>query len=168
MSSELETKTFSVEVIYAPESENILGERWLNQFGELDRLGDLPAHVDYCPDTGLPIHEQYHNGKGVHRMGDKPAKILSSRRTGVRIIECYMIHGNIHRDGDKPAYIRRAEDGTMLEQSYWKHGNLHRDPKLGPSKIYHDPETGEIARTEFWVEGQHIEGQVSKPRRLDI
>lgn len=167
MSDELETKTFSVEIDYEPETEKIDTERWRNQLGEFDRLGDRPAYITYCPHRGTPTYERWHKGAGPHREGDKPAVIVTDSTTGVRTVESYELTGKSHRDGDKPAHIIRREDGALIEENYWRHGKRHRDPQSGPAKIVYDPETGKVKNAEFWSNGQRVDVQSVKPK-LDM
>lgn len=167
MTDDLETKTFSVEVDYQPQSEKIITERWRNQSGEFDRLSDLPAYVEYCPHSSKAIYQRWHSGGDQHREGDKPAVIVTNPDTGVRIVESFELLGRSHREGDKPAIIRRTKHGITEEESYWRYGKLHRDPEIGPAKIVYDHRNGKIQNVEFWFNGERITPPSNEPS-IDI
>lgn len=167
MNDELETKTFSVEIDYEPVNGKIISERWRNQEGNFDRPGDLPAYVEYCPDTGTPIYQRWHDGIAQQRMGDKPAVIVTDSASGAITVESYEIMNQCHREGDKPALIYRADNGSLTQESYWQHGKRHRDPNLGPARIFYDENTGEVSRSEYWYDGVKVDDP-SMQAGLDI
>ena len=167
VNDELETKTYSVEIDYDPVSGKIISERWRNQNGKFDRPCDLPAYIQYCPDTGIPIHQRWHDGIAQQRMNDKPAVIVTNSSTGSIVVESYEIMNQCHREGDKPALIYRDESGNLIEESYWQHGKCHRNPSLGPAKIYYDEVTGEKSEIEYWFNGIQIDPPQAE-QTLDI
>ncbi|MEP3247780.1 MAG: hypothetical protein ABJN40_07360 [Sneathiella sp.] len=163
MSIEVQTKTFSVEVECDPVSGKVLEERWHDNKGALNRPGDLPAYIRYCPDTGLPDYRRWHNGQGCHRESDLPASINTHTKTGIDTILSYEILGQYHRDGDKPAFIVHRTDGTIQQEDFWKYGKLHRDPQLGPARIFYSEDAKEVAEVEYWVNGTKISAPNIQP-----
>ena len=169
MSDEFERKVFEVEVDYHPDTGAILTERWKNQFGQFDRLADLPAVTEYCPTTGSVTYQRWHQSEfpqGPHRDGDKPARVTIDPNTGTQIQIDYMKLGHHHRDGDKPAEIIKRESGTDEEHAYWQFGKRHRPPQDGPAVIRFD-DNGNVSKTEYWFNDQRV--QPPNPQRsMDI
>lgn len=169
MSEEFERKVFEVEIDYHPETGSILEERWKNQFGQFDRLADLPAVTWYCPDTGKIIYQRWHQGeipKGPHRDGDKPARVTINPNNGIYTQEDFFKLGSYHRDGDNPAEIARRDDGTPEECAYWQFGKRHRQPERGPAVIHFDA-AGNIHEVEYWFNNRQVPPP-SPANRLDI
>lgn len=156
MSDTFLTKRFAVEIDYDPHTGAILAERWRNRFGELERRGDLPAFIVYCPETGVPTYQRWHNGKGQHREGDKPSLVATDPGTGTTLSEQYTVLGHTQREGDRPAYIRRTSEGQLLEERYFRNGRLHRDPSYGPAVVSYDQSTGRPTTIEFWIDGARL------------
>lgn len=158
MASDLETKSYTVEIIHNPINGRIVSERWYNEFQQLERSGDLPADIEYCPESGTPIVQTWHDGSGngPHRSGDNPAQVTTRAQSGIKVAECYRVMGKLHRDGDQPATIFRTDDGSLKKTSYWRHGKLHRDPKLGPAEITYDTESGQAQQGEYWFNGFRV------------
>lgn len=99
--------------------------RYLNEFGQLHRDGDLPALIH-------PNHKTlmyYQNGL-LHR-DNGPAKINSHQ-------EVYYYKGSIHRDDNLPAkidmYIEKDGSKTLVCEEYYRHGAHHRDN--GPAVLW--------------------------------
>lgn len=155
---ELQTKTFSVEVDIDPADGKIHEERWRDETGAYNRPGDLPAIIEYCAKSGLPSYMRWFNGQGCHRENDMPSVVLLDLETDTELALDYFILGKQHREGDKPASILKTPEGKFEQESYWKYGKCHRDPELGPAQIFYDIKTGEIARTEYWVNGIQLMG----------
>ena len=170
MNRHLETKSYRVEIVQDPTDDRVISQRWYNEVGRLERPGDLPAEIDYCPEVGTPISEKWHNGtgSGPHRDGDKPAYITTSATTGTRIAECYMIMGEFHRDDDKPAIIYRDDNGSVEEVSYWRFGKLHRDPSLGPAEIKYDVSNGQVTSSAYFVSGTQISVPSRSPKPKSV
>ncbi|MBL4785241.1 MAG: hypothetical protein JKY49_07420 [Cohaesibacteraceae bacterium] len=167
MSIEIETKIFSVEVDLDPQSGKIKEERWLDNNNKFNRLGDLPAVIQYCADTGQPKYRRWHNGQGCHRSNDRPSTIVTDTSSGMDIGLSFEILGQSHREGDKPAFILKTPEGQLEEEGYWKDGNLHRDPELGPARLFYSERTGKVTGFEYWVDGVQVPTPKEKPS-LDI
>jgi antitoxin component YwqK of YwqJK toxin-antitoxin module len=100
--------------------------RYLNEFGQLHREGDLPAQIDSNGDV------RYYKNGSLHRDGNQPAVITSN-------LEAYYKHGSPHRE-DGPAIIHTLDfNGVkkLVVQEYYKDGLLHREN--GPARLW---ETG--------------------------
>lgn len=99
------------------------GIRYLNEFGQLHREGDLPAEINHL---GTFF---YKNGL-LHR-DNRPALINSHQ-------EVYFQHGAKHREGDLPAaiefFINEEGKKEILCQEYFKEGKEHRDS--GPALMW--------------------------------
>jgi len=152
VSDEYSSKRFNVEILVDPRTGRIVGERWHDQRGQLDRAGDLPAYVDYCPETGAQIYARWHKEGALHRNGDQPATLVTLPNSGIIICEQYAILGHDHRDGDQPSFIMRDDEGRLEERSFYRHGDLHRE--AGPAVERFNPKTGERLAQEFWLNGQ--------------
>lgn len=157
MSIEFETKTYSVDVDIDPLTGRVLQEAWKNDTGAFERPDDRPAFICYCPDTGKPTYQRWHNSEGTFREGDRPAVLVIDPYTNVAVAESFEVASHSHREGDKPALIFRHADGLLKEVSYWQHGKRHRDPQLGPAHIYYSEKTSEVLKTVFWVNGAQEE-----------
>jgi hypothetical protein len=99
------------------------GVRYLNEFGQIHRDGDLPALVN---------HEgTFYFKNGLLHRENGPAAINSHQ-------EVYYKDGLIHRDGDLPALINFIKDKEnnkeVFSQAYYKHGKFHREN--GPALIW--------------------------------
>jgi len=147
-------ETYSVEVTRDPVSGKVLTECWHNSVGQRSRRGDMPAEIEYCPETGSQIAMRWLSKDKLHREGDKPAFIVVDPDSGTHLIEHYIVMGIEHRDGDKPTYIDRNANGRVVELQFHKNGHLHR--LNAPAHEEFDPETGASVYREFWVEGQEI------------
>jgi antitoxin component YwqK of YwqJK toxin-antitoxin module len=91
--------------------------RYLNEFGQLHRDGDLPAVIE----SGNRRVLYYQNGL-LHR-DNKPACISDSQ-------ESYYQHGTLHRDNNLPAvinYVGKDDKKTIFSEEYFRHGVHHRD-----------------------------------------
>lgn len=135
--------------------------RYLNEFGQLHREGDLPAVDSYDKS------EYYKNGM-LHR-DEGPALKTSTQ-------EAYYKHGVLHRDGDMPAVVHfitdEKDNRKLLCQEFYKEGVLHREK--GPAIMWangsyqhyqnglmhnasgvacHSVETGQ---SEYWLEGKEM------------
>ncbi len=65
--------------------KSVLMQQW-HKAGELHRLGDLPATINYCGDGTLNYEEWFVNGQ-FHRDGGKPAMIQYGVDNGQMMIE---------------------------------------------------------------------------------
>lgn len=99
------------------------GIRYLNEFGQLHREGDLPAEINH-------LGTFFYKNGALHR-DNEPAFINSHQ-------EIYFQNGIRHREGDLPAAIHfiKNKDGTkeVTAQEYYKKDILHRDN--GPALIW--------------------------------
>lgn len=90
--------------------------RYLNEFGELHREGDLPAVVS--------MHGTFYYKNGALHRDNGPAYIGSMQ-------EVYYKNGMIHREGDLPAithFIKNDKgEKQIMAEEYYKNGVLHRD-----------------------------------------
>jgi hypothetical protein len=136
--------------------------RYLNEFGQLHRNGDLPAMMS-------PTESIYYKNGLIHRENG-PAVIRAHQ-------QCYYKNGVLHRDGDLPAIINSGnigEDQKIYSEVYYKHGQIHRDD--GPAmmwstgsykyfkhdKVHNDAgpachwvDNGQ-SRDEYWLNGEMV------------
>lgn len=163
MSDEEKVATFRVELIYQAESGRITGERWREESSDsFARLGDLPSWIDYCPDTGVALHQRWHTDGLWGREGGKPATVVTNPGTKSVTDHVFGLQGRIHRDEDLPAVIEWSDDGTLLTEEWWQENKRHREGGKPAIKRY-SATTGEVIECEFWVDHERISPSAPDP-----
>lgn len=152
MTDEYESEKYEVEILTDPSTGRLMGERWRDMKGRYSRTGDLPAYVDYCPNSGNPIYQRWYRNGEHHRDDQKPATVANSADASIILAEHYAVAGGFHREGDKPAVIFRDQAGRVTERQFWRGGQLHR--VSGPAIECFDTSTGRPTKQENWVNGE--------------
>lgn len=146
--------TYRVDYVFDADG-NLIRETTRNQEGDLDRLGDQPAVIDYCPQTGKARRWEWWRNSMPHRDGDEPAILEIDPRTGQERARAYWKDGQPHSAENRFTSVRYAEDGSLLRRSFFVSGQLHRTD--GPAEEYYNEETGALEAVEFWLDGIEVE-----------
>lgn len=154
---------YSVEVNVDQQTGTVLEEVWTNERGDRERLGDLPAVTEYCPDSRRPVLREWWSANRRHRDGDQPAVIRIDPQTRNIVTEHYMRCNQTHREDDKPAFILRTASGQVEEIHYAINGEWHR--LSGPAIEKFDPKTGQRIETQFWVSGRRVDKAGGTPEQ---
>lgn len=155
MAIDTRSANYEVECVLNGETGNVIREIWRNEQGDIDRLGDQPAWVEYCPITGNVTRQSWWRANEPHRDGDKPAKLGFDPETGAETSRAYWKNGQPHRDEGLPAWITQSNDGMILARHFAVCGRRHRAD--GPAVEKFDAKSGELVETEYWVDDRVVD-----------
>ncbi|WP_299587678.1 hypothetical protein [uncultured Tateyamaria sp.] len=134
---------------------NLIRETTRNEAGDLDRLGDQPAVIDYCPKTGVAKRWEWWRDQKPHRDGDKPAIYEIYPETGQERGRAYYKNGKAHTEENEVTAVRYTERGTYISRSFSIAGRRHRTD--GPALETYNRDTGELERAQYFLMGKEVE-----------
>jgi len=114
--------------------------------------------------TGLPVRQLTTlNDVLQSPPDDTPAQVLFDEQGRIREM-VWWDNGKEHRDIDKgPAKIKiNPENGVHVVERFKRHGETTRS-RAEPALVIRDPDTGEVVRNAFYVDGVEVSPQFIEP-----